>query len=152
MHINIKDLGAGALFLAIGLFFTLNSWFNLPIGNGYPMGPGFFPIGLGIVLSCFGIGLLAKGARGEPSDLGVIPKRGLPLICLSVLAFAVMVEGMGALPAFFVSTFLAAMAPSDATWKSAVVITVALTAFCVVVFIYALRLPYPLIGPWLISR
>lgn len=152
MQINVKDLGAGTLFLAIGLFFTLNAWFKLPIGTGYPVGPGFFPIALGILLCGFGIGMILKARHAGATGLGAISVRGLPLIVLAVLFFALTIERLGALPALLVSTFLAAMAPSDADWKSATVIALALTAFCVVIFIYALGLPYPVISPWLMGR
>lgn len=152
MQASLKDFGAGGLFLAIGLFFALDAWFNLSIGSAYSMGPGFFPFGLGALLCCFGIGILIKGLRTHAEDIGPVPWRGAIFLFGAVLFFALAVGTLGALPALAGCSFLAAMAPGDATWKSAVVITVALTAFCVFVFIYALGLPYPLIGPWLSGR
>jgi len=149
MHINVKDVGSGAMFLVIGLAFTWNGWRNLPLTTDGAIGPGSFPLGLSLLLTGFGVGLIIKAMRTEPATLTPISWRGLPLIVLSVLVFAVSIETLGALPALLASTFLAAMAPREANWKTATIVTVALTAFCLGVFIYALGLPYPVIGPLL---
>lgn len=149
MTINSKDLGSGVMFLVIGLAFTWNVWRHLPLTTDGAIGPGSFPLGLSLILTGFGLGLLIKALRTAPVGLSPISWRGLPLIVLSVLVFAMAIETLGALPALFASTFLAAMAPREASWKSALIITVVLTAFCLGVFIYALGLPYPVIGPWL---
>jgi len=151
MQMNTKDLGAGGLFLAIGLFFTLNAWFGLPIGNGYPIGPGFFPAALGIILCCFGIGIAVSGLRKPRSASSDVPWRGLVLVFGSVLFFAVTIDALGILPALGGSTLLAALAPNDARWKEALLTTLGLTVFCVAVFIYGLRLPYPIVAPWILG-
>lgn len=149
MNINIKDAGAGIMFLVIGLAFTWNGWRHLPLTTDGAIGPGSFPLGLSLIVTGFGVGLLIKAMRTAPSALTPMSWRGLSLIVLSVLVFALSIETLGALPALFASTFLAASAPREASWKSALVITAALTAFCLGVFIYALGLPYPVIGPLL---
>jgi hypothetical protein len=140
------------MYLAIGLFFALTSWLHLSIGGAYPMGPGFFPFCLSSILCIFGVGILVSAFGKEPSAIGAIPWRGLVMVFASILFFALTVTGLGMLPALAGCTFLAAIAPNDADWKSATILTVALTVFCLVIFIYALRLPYPVIGPWLMSR
>lgn len=152
MQANQKDLGAGLLFTSIGLFFTLGAVFGLPIGTASSMGAGYFPLWLGILLTCFGLGIFIKGFRTAPEGVGTVPWRGAGLLLGAVLFFALAVDRLGFLPAMAGCCFLAAISPNDATWKSAVAITVALTAFCVFVFIYALGLPYPMIGPWLGGR
>ncbi len=152
MHVNQKDVGAGALFLGFGLFFALSSFFGLTLGNPHQMGPGFFPFLLGAVLCCFGLGILLNALRIASQSIGAIPWRGLILVFASVLFFTLTVTGLGILPALAGCTFLAGMAPRDANWKSVAVLTIALTAFCMAIFIYGLRLPYPVFGPWLVGR
>lgn len=149
---NLKDLGAGLLFAGIGLFFALGAWFDLSIGTATSMGPGYFPFGLGALLTCFGIGILAKGFRASPESISAVPWRGAALLLGAVLFFTLGIDRLGSLPALAGCSFLAALSPDDSTWKSAAVITAALTAFCVIVFIYALGLPYPLFGSWFTGR
>ena len=54
----MKDLGAGAFFVFVGLVYGSIAWFGLPIGVALNMGPGYFPIvlsGMLIVLGLIGI-------------------------------------------------------------------------------------------------
>ena len=53
---NLKDCAAGMLFVAIGLLFAVNAWLGLSIGSAFAMGPGYFPILLGVILIGFGAG------------------------------------------------------------------------------------------------
>ena len=152
MQVNQKNIGAGAMFVAIGLFFALSSWFRLTIGSAYPMGPGFFPIVLGSILCCFGLGILLSGFRRDAEAIGAVPWRGLITVFAAILFFSITVSELGLLPALAGCTFLAAIAPKDASWKSASILTIGLTIFCLAVFVYALRLPYPVLGPWLGGR
>ena len=43
MTVNIRDIGAGLIFIAIGLLFGLGS-IGLEIGTALRMGPGYFPL------------------------------------------------------------------------------------------------------------
>lgn len=146
MRVNRSDLVCGGLFLAIGLFFALQAWLNLPIGRAFQMGPGYFPIVLGGLLMALGAGI-ALGAVGKPTQsLGVFSLRGTGLVVAAVLFFAVTVRPLGMLPALLVSTMLAAYSTKQATFRSAMVLSILLTIFNIGLFIYALRLPYPVFG------
>ena len=149
MRANSKDLACGILFVAIGLFFALNAWRELRIGRAFEMGPGYFPILLGVLLTGLGIAI-AITALGKPAEsFGLISVRGTCLISLSVLFFAVTARPLGMLPSLLISTFIAACSTRQATFRSAIILSLVLTAFNIGIFIYALRLPYPVIGPWL---
>ena len=113
------------------------------------MGPGYFPILLGVLLTGLGIAI-AITALGKPAEsFGLISVRGTCLISLSVLFFAVTARPLGMLPSLLISTFIAACSTRQATFRSAIILSLVLTAFNIGIFIYALRLPYPVIGPWL---
>jgi hypothetical protein len=149
MHANHRDLAAGAVFILIGACFGLNAWFTLRIGEAQAMGPGYFPVTLGAVLVGLGvaIGLSAVGQRAE--TFGRVSWRGVVLVTLSIFVFALTVRGLGLAPTLFVATLLAALASGRLSLAGAGLLAVCMTAFSVGVFIYALRLPYPVIGPWL---
>ena len=61
MRLNLRDLAAGALFIAIGSFFALSAFLNLPIGRAFAMGPGYFPMLLGLILIGFGLAIAIAG-------------------------------------------------------------------------------------------
>jgi len=149
MQVNTRDLAAGAVFVAIGLFFGLNAWFGLRIGQAYAMGPGYFPVVLGGVLVALGVGIAAAAVGGAREAIGIIPWRGVVLVSAAILFFAVTVRGLGMAPALAGATFFAALSSGRMSWPGAILLALCLTAFCVLLFLFALRLPYPVLGPWL---
>jgi hypothetical protein len=149
MDLNDRDALCGAMFIAVGGAFALYAWAGLPMGEIFQMGPGFFPVVLGMVLIGLGVAIVA-GSRGHDSGLHVaVSWRGVLLITGAVLFFGTFVRHLGFAPAAAVATFMAAIAPRDATLGSVLLLTAALTLFNVVVFVLLLRLPYPIVGPGL---
>ena len=149
MRLNLKDLAAGALFVAIGAFFTLNAWFNLAVGSAFAMGPGYFPILLGLVLIGLGLAIVLSGTRTPASPFGAVSWRGVSLVTASILFFALTVRGLGMAPALGGATILAALSTNRNSPTFAVVVSLCLTTLSILIFVYALRLPYAVIGPWL---
>ncbi len=149
MQVNLRDIAAGAVFVAIGLFFALNAWLNLRIGHAFSMGPGYFPVLLGTIL--IGLGLaIAVMAIGRPAEaFGAIPWRGVGLILLGIVFFAVTVRGLGLAISLGGATIMAGLSSGRMSILSAILVSAVLTAFCILVFVTALGLPYPVIGPWL---
>jgi hypothetical protein len=149
MQANLRDVAAGAVFIAIGAFFALNAWFNLKIGHAFSMGPGYFPVLLGTILVALGLAIAVQ-AVGRPTEaFGRVPWRSVGLIVGSIVFFAVTVRGFGLAPSLALATFMAGMSSGRMTAVPAALLSIVLTAFCVLVFITALGLPYPVIGPWL---
>ena len=113
------------------------------------MGPGYFPILLGIVLAMFGA-VIAIGSIGKPCEpFGRVPWRGVILVTAAVVFFAVTARSLGMLSALFIATMLASYSTPQATLGSALGLSAGLTAFNILVFVKALGLRYPIIGPWL---
>jgi hypothetical protein len=144
-----REAISGAVFVAIGAFFTLHAWLRLPAGEAFQMGPGFFPMLLGGVLILLGLGVVVSARRAEPTERPPVPWRGVALVTGAVLFFGGFARPLGFAPALAVATMMAAMAPDRSRLATAAVLTLVLTAFNVTVFVLLLRLPYPLIGPWL---
>src|SRR5690554_650171 len=130
-----KDIGAGALFIAIGLFFAGRAWFGLSIGISLNMGPGYFPFLLGILLAGIGLVVGMNGLRSDRELADRIPLRGGALVIGSIFFFAFTVRGLGIAPALVGSALMAALAPEDTTWRMALFVSSILTVFCLTVFI-----------------
>jgi len=149
MILNRRDLAAGIVFVIIGMAFTGNAWLTLRLGEANSMGPGYFPVLLGLVLIGFG-GAIAFSAIGKSGEaFGAVPWRGVTLITAAIVFFALTVRGLGMAPALGIATFVASMASGRLSPRGALLLAIGLTTFCIVVFLYALRLPYPVIGVWL---
>jgi putative tricarboxylic transport membrane protein len=166
---GIKDLLAGLIFLAIGAA-AIHFAREYPFGTAVRMGSGYFPTVLGWILGGFGAVLAARGVwswvrsrpRKQEATLDFIAKAkpapalaermavGLgwrPLACVtaSMLAFGALMPRAGLVPALVVLFFLAALGGREFRWRGVAVLTAVMTAFAVAVFVYLLKLPFPLV-------
>jgi hypothetical protein len=152
VRVNRKDLAAGLVFVAIGLAFGLNAWFTLRIGAARSMGPGYFPVLLGATLVGLGLAIGASALKRPAEPFGAVPWRGLVLVILSIVFFAATVRGLGMAPSLGLATVVAALSSGRLSVWAALALSAVLTTLCILIFLYALQLPYPVIGPWLAAR
>jgi hypothetical protein len=145
---SIKDMAAGMLFVAIGLFFLVGA-LSLDIGTAFKMGPGYVPLVLSGILIALGIAIGVKSFTTPNESIGAIPWRGLVLVLAAPVIFGATVRGLGLVAALAISVFVTTFASRRMTVPLAVGLTLALTVFCVLVFSYGLGLPLRLKGPWL---
>ena len=146
----LKDILAGGIFIAFGLAFAIGS-LAYNVGSLTDMGPGYVPLVLGVVLAGLGGLIILKGfiavEGGEP--IGRVDWRAVALITAALLFFGITVRGLGVVGALFGATLLAALARSATGIREAVLIAAALTVLSVLIFIVALQLRLPLVGPWI---
>jgi len=145
----LKDVLAGGIFVVLGVAFAAGS-VTYDLGTPVRMGPGYFPLILGIVLAGLGILVIVKGfIAGEGEPIGHVDWRAVVLITAALLFFGITVRGLGVVGALFGASLLTALARSQTSWREALVIATGLTALSVVIFIFALQLRLPLIGSWI---
>lgn len=150
MIINRKNLGAGLVFVALGLFFALQSLLRLRIGSALNMGPGYFPLVLGGILVALGVAIAVTGLRLPNEEQLPVPWRGLLLVFGSIVFFAVTVRGLGFMLALTGSSVMATLSTGRLGLLGTLLLSVAIAAFGTAVFVYGLKLPYPVVGPWLV--
>jgi len=106
---DYRDLIAGALLVALGIASAWYAGTHYRLGEVSRMGPGMFPAALGVLMAILGffIALPAWFRRGTLPKPDIRPTL---LVLASVLAFALLVEWAGMVPAIFVLTGLAVLA------------------------------------------
>lgn len=149
MQRNIRDIAAGLLFLAVGLHFALGAWLTLRMGSPLQMGPGYFPLVLGLILCALGIAIIAVALRGAPVKLDAVSWRGVALVTASIIFFAVTIRGLGVAFGLGGAVLLAALSTEKNSLLQSIMIAAVFTAASIVVFIWLLGIPLPVIGPWL---
>jgi len=141
-----RDYLGGILMIALGLAAALRGS-SYHMGTLSRMGPGFFPVALGVILALAGLAI-AIGARFTryEGEAQVLPPewRGWFCICASIVAFVVLGKYGGLLPATFAIVFIAALGDRDNTLASAALLALACATVCVVVFWWALQIQFPL--------
>jgi Tripartite tricarboxylate transporter TctB family len=148
MTVNIRDIGAGLIFIAIGILFGLGA-LGLELGTALRMGPGYFPLVLAGILVVLGLVVLIQGFGHPTTGRLTVPWRGLVLILAAPVVFGLTVRGLGLVPAVMLVVLIAAFASRRMSVPLALILTVTLTLFCVLVFSFGLGLPLRLFGPWL---
>jgi hypothetical protein len=141
-----KDYYSGALMLLIGLF-AIWSGIGYQVGTLGQMGPGFFPVSIGVLLSLTGAVIAIQAARSAPVQRGeALPPewRGWICIVLSIVAFVVLGRYGGLLPATFAVVFISALGDRQNTLVSAAALAAAISVVSVVVFWWALKVQFPL--------
>jgi hypothetical protein len=144
---HLREYYGGALMMLIGLA-AIAQGSSYKIGSLTAMGSGFFPVALGVILVLLGI-FIAGTAHRAPAEViaeerAPIEWRGWICILASVAAFVVLGKYGGLLPATFAVVFISALGDRGNTLISALLLAVAMSAVCVVVFWWLLQVQFPL--------
>jgi hypothetical protein len=139
-----KDFWAGVVLIAAGIPAVLIAR-DYPFGTMFRMGSGYFPTLLGSLLVLFGLYLLAKGVRGGERLAPGWSPRALIVLPLSLALFGFLMDRAGLLPALAALVVGSAAAGRESRPVEIMLLALSLVAFCVVVFVWALGLPYPLL-------
>jgi hypothetical protein len=147
---NPKDFLAGLLFMSFGGAALVMSQ-AYTIGTAARMGPGYFPRALGIVLVVLGALLSLRGFRASADAQPEWCWRPLAVVLLGVGLFALMAQWLGLVLAALVLVFVSSAASPEFRWKEALLSGVIQGAATVAVFIYGLRLPFPVWPTFLVG-
>ncbi|HJX17698.1 MAG TPA: tripartite tricarboxylate transporter TctB family protein [Acidiferrobacterales bacterium] len=145
---NPKDFWSGLLFLGVGGAVVLLAR-NYQLGSALKMGPGYFPTALGGLLAVVGLIAVARSFIRPGTAIEPFHWRLLLIVLGATLLFGVLVRNAGLIAAVAVLVLTAAAASVYFRWRVAIALAVGLVIFSVIVFVKALGLPMPLIGPWL---
>jgi hypothetical protein len=152
-----KNFWGGMLFVVIGAVFAVIAR-GLKLGdmvllNGYTMGtparmgPGFFPFYLGLILMFLGAIVLASGLRGVPNAAGKLERfhwKPILFVLGSVVGFGLLLKPLGMLVAGVLLVVGASLGSYEFKLKNTLILGVALSIFCALVFVTGLKLPIPL--------
>ena len=148
-----KDFFSGLLFMGVGVAFALGAT-NYSIGTGARMGPGYFPMLLGIMLAVLGgvITFNAMVVETEDGDkIGSWALKPLFFIIAANLVFGVMLGGlpsfkvpaMGLIAGIYALTFIASLAGEEFKFKEVFALATVLAVMSYLAFIVLLKLQFP---------
>ena len=138
-----QEAVSGLMFLAIAIYVSVSTLLGLDIGGLEQMGPGFFPLALGIILGIIGV-LVLLGAKPDEDDQLPVNWRAVILIGGAPIAFGLTVRTLGLVPALLISVAMATLSSAKIKPLGGAAIIVGVTLFCVVVFKFGVRVPYDL--------
>jgi len=162
---NQKDFFAGLMFMGIGVAFALGAT-KYQLGTGARMGPGYFPLLLGILLAVIGTVIVFNAATVQAPDGHQIGKwawRPLFFILAANFAFGILLGGlhlripreglpdlinvkipaMGLIIGIYALTFISSLAGKEFNVKGVFILSTVLAIGSYMVFIWALKLQFP---------
>jgi hypothetical protein len=147
--VDVRDIAAGAVCIAMGGYFAADSLINLHIGSAGSMGPGYFPAALGTILVILGIVMLLKAVLTQPIPLARPSWRAVALLSSAPPVWGMLLVPLGFIPATILACFIAVWSSREMTPVFAVSLSFGLTILSALVFVQGLGLPIPLLGSWL---
>ena len=141
-----EDYYGGTLMMLIGCGAVARG-IDYHIGTLTQMGPGYYPVGVGVLLALVGAAIALQASRSAPAveRAEQAPEwRGWLCIVSSLIAFVVLGEYGGLLPATFAIVFISALGDRQNTLKSALVLSLSMVMVCLIVFWWALEIQFPL--------
>jgi len=142
-----KDFWAGLMFVGIGLFIAVQAVRNYSLGDGFRIGPGFFPVLTGGCLVALGAIVLVRGLLNNDKIKGRMSLNAWRAVIVPLVAmvlFGLLMTHMGLIPALAVLGIGGAAASTEFKFSEALLMTAALTGFSVALFVWALGLYIPL--------
>lgn len=148
-----KDFFSGLMFMAVGVSFAWGAT-TYSVGTGARMGPGYFPLMLGILLAVLGAVITFKALVVETEDgdkVGAWAWKPLLFIIAANLVFGLMLGGlpsvkipaMGLIAAIYALTFIASLAGEEFKLKEVAILATVLAIMSYLAFILLLKLQFP---------
>ena len=140
---NPQDVygGMALILIALTAFVASN---DLPGMRGFAFGPGTAPRLFAFTLAILSLGVVVGGLLTAGPDISGYKIRGVVFIIGAILAFAATIRPLGLIIASFSCMVICAAAAEDVKWRETLIVAVAVTAFCAVLFPYGLNLPFQL--------
>lgn len=144
---ELRDFWAGLLYLIIGAA-ALYMAADYEMGTAISMGPGYFPKVLSGLLIAIGAISMIRSFLVEGEPLKGFAFSKIFFVTLSIIAFALLVEGAGLAIAVMVVFAISAAASKFFNWKFTLGIALGAAVFCSLVFVKGLGIPLPIFGSW----
>jgi hypothetical protein len=147
-----KDFFSGLMFMGVGTAFAWGAT-TYTIGEGARMGPGYFPLMLGVLLTALGAFIVFESLVVETEDgekIGQWAWRPLAFIIGANLLFGVLLGGlpsigvpaMGMILAIYGLTIVAALASDEFDLKEVLILGTVLAIGSYLAFIVLLKLQF----------
>jgi putative tricarboxylic transport membrane protein len=152
-----RDFYGGLVLIAIAIIAIWASG-DLPGQHGFAFGPGTAPRIFAGLLAVVGALIAVTGLFVDGPAIDKFGVRGPAYVLVAILSFALFIRGvsfdflglsikipgLGLVPSTFFAFVISIFGSSEFRLKESLIAAVAMTAFCVVLFVYLLQLPFQL--------
>ena len=138
-----QDFVGGLALVAVAAF-ALWASSDLQGMQGFSFGAGTAPRIFAVLLLLLGAILAISAVLVDGEPMARFHWRGPLFVGLAILSFAATIRPLGLIISAFASFLIAALGTPETRWKETIIVGIALTIGCSLLFPYALGLPMPL--------
>lgn len=117
---------------------------ELPGQRGFAFGPGTAPRLFAVILGGLGVAVAIVGVATNGPRIAQYKLRGPLYVLFAICLFAAIIRPFGLVAASFLTFMISIYGSTEMRWIESVIAAVAMTVFCVVLFVYLLNLPFQL--------
>lgn len=145
-HKDTRDILGGLAMLVLGLFAAWYGSSEYEVGDLNRMGPGYFPMALGLLLAALGaiIALPAFARQGTP--IHIEWKTSL-LVIASIVVFALLLKWLGLVLAAASAVLVSSLPDREISWRNRLLVAVGVSGITYLVFAVGLSMVLP-VWPW----
>lgn len=144
-RIGKADVEAGMLFTLFGAATAVLS-LQYDIGTAAEMGPGYFPLAMGTLLTIIGLVILVDGLASDGEEAHNLHFKSMTVVALSLVAFAVLIVNAGLIFAVPGLVFISLLASDHFSVGRAFILSAGLLLFCYLVFVRFLGVAVPMVA------
>ena len=142
---NPKDFWAGVMFTAMGAAFAIIvKVYEYPMGTASRMGAGYFPFLLGVVMAVLGVIIIAQALLTSGGPVSKFAWRPLFWVLGAFVIFGLTAKWLGLVIAILLLVVISSYGGHEHRWKEAIISSIILAASSIAVFVYGLKLPFPI--------
>ena len=139
-----KDFWSGLIFIVAGGFISGYAATHYQMGSALRMGPGYFPVWLGALQLVLGLIVFSRSFVLKGEGISKFHWRPIILTLGACVVYGFIMKPAGLIIATIILTFLSALGGPDYRHKDAIYVSLAMVFFSVTVFVWGLKLPFPL--------
>ncbi|MBI3715093.1 MAG: tripartite tricarboxylate transporter TctB family protein [Betaproteobacteria bacterium] len=142
---NPKDFWSGVMFCLIGFAFAaVVKIYDYPMGTPARMGPGYFPFALALILGFLGVAIIIESMVTSGEAVSKFAWRPLFWVLGGFVVFGLTAKLLGLVIAIILLVVISSYGGHEFKWKEAIISSIILAVSSVAVFVYGLKLPFPI--------
>jgi len=142
---DYRDIFGGLCLIVVGLFAAQHAYQRYDMGELQRMGPGYFPVSLGVLLAILGVFVLVPALFRQGTSVK-IEWKSLIWVFASILVFAFLLNPLGLIFATAISVVGSTLA-SDLTWRVRLILAGCVALITYLIFSFGLGMVLP-VWPW----
>ena len=142
---NPKDFWSGVMFAVFGLAFAIIvKYYEYPMGSASRMGAGYFPFVLGCVMAVLGFIIIVQSLVTTGTPISKFAWRPLIWVLGAFVIFGLTAKWLGLVIAIILLVMISAYGGHEFKLKESLISSAILAAGSIAVFVYGLKLPFPI--------